>query len=454
MERLERIEHRLPLGAGRIWRNPSTRRLAAALCLLFALCLAFSFWYSRHSAQTLKAELLDKQAAAIGRLAAKNPDQAADWLNLYLDGKRPTAEEISAGWKVMSQYGVTPTFATEWLPSANAHRWQTFWALLAVFATLFTLSAVLLLLHHRRQLTDIRDLALDIEETVKHDRPIPYRLYDEGELGLLASGAQELSLRLRQTIEQLHQDQIFLKDTVADISHQLKTPLASLAIYIDLLQEGNVDKLHAEEFLKICRRELDRMEWLTLTLLKLARLEANALDLHIAEAPLIDTVKQASEAVEQAAIQKGVDLVFETDGQYAGGQRLVVPHDRRWLSEAITNVLKNAVEHSPPGTTVSIGLESTAVFARLLIRDQGPGIDPEHLPHIFKKFYRAPGKGKEGSGVGLGLPLAKSIVEKHGGFLSAAPGESGGTVFTVALPQRSLPAAPFDGNPSRKLTKL
>ncbi|MFC5470465.1 sensor histidine kinase [Cohnella suwonensis] len=451
---MERLENRLPLDAARIWRNPSTRRLAAALCLLFALCLAFAFWYSRYSAERVKSELLDKQAAAIGRMTAGHPDQTSEWLNLYLNGEQPTAEDISAGRKIMSQYGVTPEFAVEWIPAASSHRSRTFWTLSAAIATLFALSALLLFLHHRRQLSDIRDLALDIEETVKHDRPVPHRHYDEGELGLLASGAQELSLRLRQTIEQLHRDQSFLKDTVADISHQLKTPLASLAIYVDLLQEGNVDKNHADEFLAICRRELDRMEWLTLTLLKLARLEANALELNVVEASLLDTVEQAVEAVGQTANHKGVSIVFDANGRSEAGHDLVVPHDRRWLSEAIVNILKNAVEHSPPGASVSIGLESTAVFARLLVRDQGPGIDPEHLPHVFKKFYRAPGRGGEGSGVGLGLPLAKSIVEKHGGFLSAAPGESVGTTFTLALPQRLLPVAPAEISQTLKLTKL
>ncbi|RKP44505.1 sensor histidine kinase [Cohnella endophytica] len=440
---MERIDRSLP-DAGRMWRNPSLRRLAATLGLVLALAIAFIVWYGYDSAEKLKKEWLDKEAAALGNMAETHPEWAEAWLKRLTDNKDISPDDIAKGREFMERYGMTEEIAADWLPALGEYRSRTFWTLIGAALLLASLAAWLMFREYRRQLSDIRKLALAMEDTVKHNRPMSFRMYAEGELGLLANSAQELSMRLRQTNEQLQQDQTFLKDTVADISHQLKTPLASLMIYIDLLREGNVDPEHTAEFLETCRHELDRMEWLTLTMLKLARLEANALELNIADASLAATVRQALNSIERLAENKQVRIVTDDDGS---GREWIIPHDPHWLAEAIGNLLKNAVEHSPHGGLVTIALSTTPVFVRLLIKDEGSGIDARHLPHIFKKFYRT---SSAGSGVGLGLPLAKSIVEKHGGILSAASIPSGGSVFSITLPHHKLPA----GANASKLTEL
>jgi signal transduction histidine kinase len=155
---------------------------------------------------------------------------------------------------------------------------------------------------------------------------------------------------------------------------------------------------------------------------------------------LADTVRQAVDTIRRLAEDKQIHITLEESDD-----ALVIPHDPHWLAEAIANLLKNAVEHSLIGSTVAVGWEKTPVFIRLQVKDQGRGIDPQHLPHIFKKFYRS---SSEGSGVGLGLPLAKSIVEKHGGMLSASTNPAGGTIFSLTLPVHPLP------DHSTKLTEL
>jgi signal transduction histidine kinase len=169
-------------------------------------------------------------------------------------------------------------------------------------------------------------------------------------------------------------------------------------------------------------------------------LEADALEMSLRNEPLTGTVNRAVQSIAGYAENKGISIAVEESDK-----NLVLPHDSHWLTEAIANLLKNAVEHSPPGGTVAIGWDITPAFVRMHVKDQGRGIDPEQLPHIFKKFYRS---SSEGSGVGLGLPLAKSIVEKHGGLLSAAANPAGGTIFYLSLPHHPLPEN------SPKLTKL
>jgi len=428
------------IGLARLWRNSFVRNLTIILVLLFILASGLVAVYAHYSAEKLKQNWMDHEAAILGRLAEEHPEQAAEWLGYVTESDSISQETIEAGRRLMERYGMASALESRWFPVIGDYAAHTRWYLLLGVCALFLLAGWLLHRETHRYLRKIRSLAVALEDVVKHNQPMPYRLYDEGELGLLASGTQELALRLRETIEQLHREKSFLKMTVADISHQLKTPLASLTLYVDLLQGDRLDPEHSAEFLERCRHELDRMEWLTLTLLKLARIEADALEMNIGKARLDETVRNAISSVQRLADAKRVDIRIEQPQA-----SLVVSHDPRWLEEAIVNLLKNAIEHSPDNGTVAVDLEQTPVFTRLRIIDRGSGIDARHVPHIFKKFYRS---SKEGSGVGLGLPLAKSIVEKHGGVLSVAPNPAGGTIFHMTLPLHPFPADPAN------LTKL
>lgn len=423
----------------RLWRNPSIQRIVVILGLLLLSSILFIWLYSNYSTDNLKKDWLEKEAAMLGRLYAEDPALADKYVSSMILTEALTPASITEGRQVLERSGITSELESELIPLLNQHYSRTFWSLITTALALFTLIGYLFIRESRKQLVKVRSLALSLEQTVKLNKPMTHRPYDEGELGLLAAGAHELTTRLQETIEQLHQEKAFLKEMVADISHQLKTPLASLMIYIELLREGKVDEQLAAEFLDTCRRELDRMEWLTLTLLKLARLEADALEMSMKEAPLVDTVTTAIHAISGLAQDKNVKLQIEEPNP-----RISLIHDSHWLAEAITNLLKNAVDHSPQNSEVLISWERTSVFTRLYVKDQGIGIDEMHLPHIFKKFYRA---SSGGSGVGLGLPLAKLIVERHGGILSAAPNPSGGTSFILTLPHHS-----FRSN--TKLTKL
>lgn len=416
--------------AARLWRNPGIRRLAAIglVALLAALLLVWTL--AQYETHRLKREWLAHNDALIGKLAAEHPEWAPELPKLFAEeSAAKDAEAAAAGRQLAQQYGLSEDTDNSLLPVISSLRSHA-WTLSACSVTLlFLLLFAYLIREYNKPYRAIRQLAASLENAVKRNEPMDYRIYSEGDLGLLAHAVQELALRLQETIAQLHRDKAFLKDTIADISHQLKTPLASLTIYIELLQDPRTKPEDAQEFLETCRRELDRMEWLTLTLLKIARLEAEALELKSGLLPLADTIGQAVTPVRLLAEQKGVQLRTEARAD------LLCCHDPHWLAEAIGNLVKNAVEHSPPGGTVLIEAEETPVFVRLSVSDQGPGIEDRHLPHIFKKFYSA---SRGGSGVGLGLPLAKSIVERHEGVLSAIKNDSGGTTFRVTLPHRRL----------------
>lgn len=435
---MERIKHP-KLSLSTMWRNTSVRRLAWAMVGLAVVVGLLIALYSHYSTERLKRQWLEQEYAIAGELSRSNPELAGQWATLLVHPPTPQAIEDGRDW--LERYGVTQRMDARLLPVLGSYRSWTLAFLLSAALLLVACLTLWLFRESGNQLKALRKLSHALDDTVKHNLPMAERHYGEGELGMLAGSVQELALRLQETIEQLNREKTYLKDTVADISHQLKTPLASLMIYVELLAEGKTDPANAAEFLATCRRELDRMEWLILTLLKLARIEADALELNLVPSRFADTLNVSLNAVEQLAKDKGITLTLDNPEPH-----LFVAHDTHWLVEAISNVLKNAVEISPPGSEITVSSERTPVFARLKIVDQGPGIPEQHLPHIFKKFYRT---STGGSGVGLGLPLAKSIVEKHGGVLSAANNPEGGAVFRMTLPLQPLPA-----HDSANLTKL
>jgi len=419
---------------GRLWRNPGVRRFAA-ICLAAALVLMlFAWFYSRYESDRLKREWLARDERLIGSLAAAHPELASELPRLFVEDRKEDPEARKLGQELASRYGLDEKADSSIFPIVERFR-SELWIKLSAGLGLFILLLSLLLFRvYASPYRHIHRLAVSLEKSVKQNTPMDKPLYEDGELGLLSHTVQELSLRLQETISQLHKEKELLKDTVADISHQLKTPLTSLAIYVELLQDPRTSREDAREFLETCRRELERMEWLILTLLKIARLEAEALEIVPVRAPLSDTVEMALDPLRSVAELRRIRLHVE-----APQEEISLLHDPKWLSEALTNLVKNAIEHSPEGGQVTVRTERTPMFAHISVRDQGKGIDEKHLPHIFKKFYQS---SPAGSGVGLGLPLAKSIVEKHDGLLSASSRPEEGTTFTMTIPlHRTLPQA-------------
>ncbi|MEK0317643.1 sensor histidine kinase [Cohnella sp. 56] len=419
------------LGPRRMWRSAGVRRLIAIFLLAFGTAAILVWMYTSYSTDRLRRDWIARETAALGALAAQNPALAEAWAKQLAAGTASPAD-AARGRELAARYGITDSLDAALIPLAERHRARSWPLLAAGIGGLLAALLLVLLRESRLQLSEVRALAGALESAVKDNRPMKFRIYTEGELGLLAHQVQELSLRLQETIAQLHRDKDFLRDTIADISHQLKTPLASLTVYVDLLQSGQVEPREQAEFLRTCERELERMEWLIQTLLKLARFEAGSLPLQLERAPVGDTVRLALGAIARLAEERRVELRLDGPGEPVYAQ-----HDPRWIAEALANLVKNAVEHSPPHSAVTLSWEATPIFVRLRVADRGSGIEQRDEPHIFKKFYRAPGGA--GSGVGLGLPLAKTIAERHGGMLAAGRAEGGGTVFTLTLPIAQLP---------------
>ena len=218
-----------------------------------------------------------------------------------------------------------------------------------------------------------------------------------------------------------------LRRTISDISHQLKTPIAALNIYNGILQQESADAGTVQEFANLSEQELDRIETLVQSLLKMARLDAGAITLEQSPENLSELLGQVKGQYSFRAGQEGKELVLK------GDEQSLLLCDRTWLTEAIGNLVKNALDHTAPGDRIRIQWQQSPCLTQITVEDSGSGIHPEDLYHIFKRFYRSR-FSKDTQGVGLGLPLAKSIIEAHQGSIEVHSELGRGTTFTINFP--------------------
>ncbi len=282
---------------------------------------------------------------------------------------------------------------------------------------------VLHLVFTLRRYRQLAHMAEQMDQILHDDSAILMRDCQEGELAILHTQLSKLVLRLREQAGDLQQDKVFLADALADISHQLKTPLTSLQLLANFLKEDNVSDVRRKEIARDIIALLGRIDWLVYALLKMSRLDAGTSGMKEEEVPVGDVVQQAYEllAVPMDLRDIGWDSQVMEGSCYTG--------DLAWSVEAVSNILKNCMEYSPAGSTIHVEGSENAIYTQIVIRDEGRGIAPEDLPHLFERFYR--GKSNNTESVGIGLSLAQKIIQQQNGTVSVKNGLHGGAVFMI-----------------------
>ena len=246
----------------------------------------------------------------------------------------------------------------------------------------------------------------------------------EGELYRLFHSVNSLAAVLNAHADNELREKEFLKNTISDISHQLKTPLAALNIYNGLLQDGDMELSAVKEFADLSEQELDRIEILVQNLLKITKLDAGAIVLEKTTENVADMMRDIELHFAYRARQEKKEIIL------SGSDHLSLFCDRDWLNEAIDNIVKNAFDHTESGATIRVAWKELPSGVQIVITDNGCGIHPEDIHHIFKRFYRSR-FSKDKQGIGLGLPLAKAIVEAHNGTIEVDSELGIGTTFTM-----------------------
>lgn len=255
------------------------------------------------------------------------------------------------------------------------------------------------------------------------DYSLDIRDNDEGELSILKNEIYKVTVTLREQAELLKKDKRFLADSISDISHQLKTPITSMVVMTDLIADENLPQEKRAEFTKNIRSQLERLQWLVASLLKLSKIDAGAIEFKKEKVNIRSLIDKACEPLLIPLEIKEQALEIRGDDQ------ICFVGDMNWSAEAITNVIKNCVEHTPHGGKICVNFGETPIYTWIKIQDNGEGILADDLPHIFERFYR--GRKAQKDSIGIGLAMSKSILQNQGGAIEASSEEAKGAQFTI-----------------------
>lgn len=262
-------------------------------------------------------------------------------------------------------------------------------------------------LHYRKQL---RKLNADLDRLLRQGIPLPIDRYQEGELSILACQMEKITLRLTEAADRVQKDKQYLADSLADISHQLRTPMTAMNLAVTMLRKPDLTDRRRIELTAELRNQLHRIDWLVETLLKISKLDAGTIEMAADTVSVRELIQKAVQPLAISMDVRNQEFVISCHQEQFRG-------DLNWTAEALGNILKNCMEHTPEGGTISVTAGETPLFTQLQIEDTGEGFSPEDLPHIFERFYQGSNACK--ASFGIGLSLARSIITTQNGTIQA-----------------------------------
>ena len=327
--------------------------------------------------------------------------------------------------KVLEQYSLT--IDNKSLLVENDNKYQQFLVTNIIIVFINTIFFIFLFLRfNAKKDWEINKITKCLEEINKRNYKIDIEEMSEDELSILKNELYKVTIKLKEDAENSKQAKKDLKDTLADISHQLKTPITSILIILDnIIDNPDMDKNTKEDFIRDIKRELLNINFLALNLLKLSKLDSNTVHFIKKEVSLDEIVTASIKNIAPLCDLKNINIEKNLS------EDIKINCDLNWQVEAVTNILKNCVEHSRENSKIEITASANKVYASMEIRDYGTGISPEDLPHIFERFYK--GNGASFESVGIGLALAKKIIESNDGIIRVTSSNQG-TKFTIKYP--------------------
>ena len=299
-----------------------------------------------------------------------------------------------------------------------------FWFDLRAGLTAVVLSLLLMMIYcisTYKRYQRIAALAADVDQVLHGDSSIDFDHYAEGELSILHSEIYKMTVRLREQQQKLINDKKYLADSLADISHQIRTPLTSINLLVERLSASGLSDECRHQLTNELYGLLDRIDWLITTLLKISKLDAGTVQFNKETVSLEVLINKSCAPLLIPIELRGQELILRAEGNFYG--------DPAWTSEAVGNIVKNCMEHTPDGGRIEINAAETALYSEIVIKDNGTGVSAEDLPHIFERFYK--GKDSDGKSFGIGLALSRMIIAGQKGTVKAENRKNAGAMFTI-----------------------
>lgn len=366
------------------------------ICGCIAVCsyLSFSFY------QQIEKE----QSYAVGNLVNQFPDRKEDIINSFL-----TEENEDLGYQLISQYNLNYRL--------SFYKPMFIGMILIITLSLFAIGGIYVYFLHRyfKKINEIEDY---MNQVLNGDYTLNIKDYDEGDISNLKNSVYKMTIKLKEQSDLLLQDKIYLEETLEDISHQIKTPLTSMYMITDILS-GDVDKKTKKEFLNKNHHQLERLEWLITSLLKMSRLDSGSVKLKKEKVKILELINKAVEPIQVMIELKNIDIQYHLVNKE-------IEIDKNWTSEAILNIIKNGCEHTKNRLIISSYVNP--LYTSICIEDNGEGISNTDLPHIFERFYK--GNHNKDS-IGIGLNMSKKIIGMQNGEIEVETKKGQGTKFII-----------------------
>lgn len=407
----------------RLYNNPEAKKITVKFIVIFLVGVISIFGATYYVVNNINKTLMDQNTSVLSSII-ENKDIPEIIKGFY---EIKDGNELVEAKEILKSYG----YDDELSIMVNEVTNKFYKEILVIFIPIMILFTIMLYLIFIKELKDIYvqvdNIVKNISDTSNGKFKKIEPKYEEGDVAILTTSLNYMGERVNNSIQKLKEDKENLKDFLSDISHQLKTPLASLVMFTDLMKENeDMPKEDRAKFLEKCDEQEVRMEWLIMNLLKVGRLEAGAINFKRERQPLRETIELAVSSLVGEAERKNQKLIV------TGDLDCQVIHDREWLGEAISNITKNAIEHTQDGGEIEIRVSEGKIIKNIYIKDNGPGIPKDIRKKVFKRFYKGE-SSTDPKSIGIGLSLSKSIVEELGGEIRLISEEGEGTVFIISF---------------------
>ncbi len=406
----------------KILRNTEVKMSLGILAVLLLVFGAVCMYMVHSYTSTLNKIHIQQNIAVIGAVVREYPEAETEIVRKFTGDFQ---KDYEFGKSITSKYNYDENLSIYKNNSVTRDLWLTnirFQLLIGSFALVLIVFFILSL---NRIYSRIRKISEGAEAAVEGDFQPLEGGREEGDMGFLISQFNLMTQRLSENVQTSKAEKLFLKRLITDISHQLKTPLASLIMFNDILKNDlTISEKERSTFITESKNQLDRIDWLIKNLLKMAKLEAGVVEFKKEIAPIDKSLQKSLTGLKYFADEKNINI------SVTGDRNIYVNHDVSWTVEAFSNIIKNCIEHSTIGGIVEINWEENSVFLEVVISDRGMGIPSEELPRIFDRFYKGPNSCNP-TNIGIGLYITKNIIEGQGGaiYVSSEPGK--GTKFSI-----------------------
>lgn len=388
------------------------------LCLnqlvVFIMVILFGFFLSHMTFRYFKHVLINNNNMIAGTIIEKYPELEPEIIDAILHGDLKD-------YQPLNKYDLDNMESIEKLNVIRDMKHKMWLLQLGYFIGGFILVSIPYIFYLFRMRKKIRVINQDLNRALQDDFVWRLEDYNEGVISNLNNDLHKVIRMLRNYSEALKSDKVELEKTLSDISHQMKTPLTSMYMINEILANDKLDNKRKLELLSKNRKQLERMEWLVSSLLKISRLDSGVIT-------LTKNKIAASELIERAIAPLLIPIEIKNQTLELNIEKITFMCDIHWTVEALINIIKNAHEHTPEKGTIQIRVTENPIYTTIIISDNGVGICKKDLPHIFERFY----KGNENSdSIGIGLNMAKMIIEKQNGTIMVHSKRNKGTTFQI-----------------------